>query len=203
MHQWCCTCCDRAALASFFSMLSLWKLRVGSEAYYLSQVASGLEDYYSGRGEVPGAWVGNAADALGLAGEVAGEDLQALVAGLAPRTGLTPNGGTLRAAARRVPGFDLTFSVPKSVSVIYALGDPLVHAEVVRGGRGGSHGQSIDLVEREACLSGGVPTTGRAAGRTARCVGNAASCRASASSQPGSGIGRVGPVIRSCTGMCS
>ena len=38
--------------ASFFSMLSLWKLRVGSEAYYLSQVASGLEDYYSGRGEV-------------------------------------------------------------------------------------------------------------------------------------------------------
>ena len=53
-------------------MLSLWKLRVGSEAYYLSQVASGLEDYYSGRG----------ASQLGLSGTVSGEDLRELLAGL-------------------------------------------------------------------------------------------------------------------------
>jgi hypothetical protein len=39
-------------------MLSLWKLRVGAEAYYLAQVASGLNDYYSGRGETAGEWLG-------------------------------------------------------------------------------------------------------------------------------------------------
>jgi conjugative relaxase-like TrwC/TraI family protein len=100
-------------------VLSLWKLRVGSEAYYLSRVASGLEDYYTPvRGEVAGQWVGNGAPALGLTGEVEGDDLQAVLAGLAPGTGLTPNGAELRAVRRRVPGFDLTFSVPKSVSVV-------------------------------------------------------------------------------------
>ena len=97
--------------------MSLWKLRVGAEAYYLAQVASGLDDYYSGHGESVGRWVGNAAPGLGLDGDVSGEDLRAVLAGLAPGTGLTPNGEQLRAHPRRVPGFDLTFSVPKSVSV--------------------------------------------------------------------------------------
>ena len=46
--------------------MSMWKLRVGAEAYYLAQVASGLDDYYSGQGESIGRWVGNAATALGL-----------------------------------------------------------------------------------------------------------------------------------------
>ena len=74
-------------------VLSLWKLRVGSESYYLSQVASGLEDYYAEKGEVAGIWTGHAAGALGLTGEVSGQDLQALLAGLAPGTGLSLNGG--------------------------------------------------------------------------------------------------------------
>src|SRR5438045_2959614 len=52
--------------------MSLWKLRVGAEAYYLAQVASGLDDYYSGQGESVGGWVGNAANGLGLDGEVSG-----------------------------------------------------------------------------------------------------------------------------------
>ena len=94
--------------------MSLWKLRVGAEAYYLAQVASGLDDYYSGQGESVGRWVGNAATALGLDGEVSGEDLRAVLAGLAPGTALTPNGEQLRPHPRRVPGFDLTFSVPVS-----------------------------------------------------------------------------------------
>ena len=55
-----------------------------------------------------------------------------MLAGLAPGTGLTPNGTTLTAHARRVPGFDLTFSVPTSVSVMYALGDPLVQHAVTQ-----------------------------------------------------------------------
>jgi conjugative relaxase-like TrwC/TraI family protein len=132
-------------------VLSLWKLRVGSESYYLSQVASGLEDYYAGRGEVAGVWTGHAAGALGLTGEVSGEDLQALLAGLAPGTGLSLNGSQLRPHPRRVPGFDLTFSVPKSVSVVYALGDPIVREQVVAAGEA-AVSQTLGWLEREACF---------------------------------------------------
>ncbi len=56
-------------------------------------------------------------DALGLVGEVDPAESRAVLAGLAPGTGLTPNGDTLRTHPRRVPGFDLTFAVPKSVSL--------------------------------------------------------------------------------------
>lgn len=130
--------------------MSLWKLRVGAEAYYLAQVASGLDDYYSGQGESVGRWVGNAATALGLDGEVSGEDLRAVLAGLAPGTALTPNGEQLRPHPRRVPGFDLTFSVPKSVSVAYALGDPLVQGAVVEAGEA-AVAETLAWLEREAC----------------------------------------------------
>jgi len=32
----------------------------------LSQVAHGLDDYYTGRGEIPGRWLGNASTGLDL-----------------------------------------------------------------------------------------------------------------------------------------
>jgi conjugative relaxase-like TrwC/TraI family protein len=137
-------------LLCFPVMLSLWKLRVGAEAYYLAQVASGLEDYYSGHGEAAGRWIGAATPALGLTGEVDGEDLRAVLAGLTPGSGLTPNGEQLRSHRRRVPGFDLTFSVPKSVSVVYALGDPLVQAAVVDAGQT-AVAEALGWLEREAC----------------------------------------------------
>jgi conjugative relaxase-like TrwC/TraI family protein len=130
--------------------MSLWKLRVGAEAYYLDQVASGLDDYYSGQGETVGRWIGNAASGLGLEGDVTGEDLRAVLAGLKPGTGLTPNSENLRAHPRRVPGFDLTFSVPKSVSVAYALGDPLVQGAVVEASEV-AVAEAVAWLEREAC----------------------------------------------------
>ena len=110
--------------------MSLWKLRVGVEAYYRAQVASGLDEYYTGSGEAAGQWIGAGAVLIGFDGAVDAVDLRAVLAGLAPDTGLTPNGTRLVAHPRRVPGFDLTFSVPKSVSVVYALGDPLVQRAV-------------------------------------------------------------------------
>lgn len=130
--------------------MSLWKLRVGAEAYYLDQVASGLDDYYSGQGETVGRWIGNATSGLGLEGDVTGEDLRAVLAGLKPGTGLTPNGEQLSAHPRRVPGFDLTFSVPKSVSVAYALGDPLVQGAVIEASEH-AVAQAVAWLEREAC----------------------------------------------------
>ncbi|MCU1394909.1 MAG: conjugative relaxase [Ilumatobacteraceae bacterium] len=132
-------------------MMSLWKLRVGVESYYLAQVASGLDEYYTGAGEAAGQWTGTASELLGLSGTVAGDDLRAVLAGLAPDTGLTPNGTRLAAHARRVPGFDLTFSVPKSVSVVYALGDPLVQASVVEACQAALT-EALSWLEREACF---------------------------------------------------
>lgn len=133
------------------AMLSLWKLRVGVEAYYLAQVASGLDEYYTGAGEATGRWAGTSAAALGLAGDVVPDDLRAVLAGLAPHTALTPNGERLTSRPRRVPGFDLTFSVPKSVSVVYALGDPLMQQAVVEGCEA-ALAEALAWLEREACF---------------------------------------------------
>ena len=132
-------------------MEAVWKLRVGAEAYYLSQVASGLDEYYTGAGETPGVWVGNGVESLGLVGEVEPADLRAVLAGLAPGTALTPNGTTLRAHPRRVPGFDLTFSVPKSVSVAYALGDRRVQHLIVTACEA-ALAETLGWLEREACF---------------------------------------------------
>ncbi len=132
-------------------VMSLWKLRVGVEAYYLAQVASGLDEYYTGSGESAGVWLGGGVAGLGLSGTVDAGDLRAVLAGLAPGTGLTPNGTRLVAHAKRVPGFDLTFAVPKSVSVVYALGDALVQAAVVDACEA-AVAEALSWLEREACF---------------------------------------------------
>ena len=108
-------------------MLSIGKLAAGGEDYYLQAVAAGVEDYYLDAGEAPGHWLAGAG-ALGLEGEVALEDLRAVLAGREP-------GGAQLAAAppgrARVPGYDLTFSAPKSVSLLHALGEPQTQSEVL------------------------------------------------------------------------
>ncbi|MEW6155713.1 MAG: MobF family relaxase [Actinomycetota bacterium] len=132
-------------------MLSVAKLRVGQEAYQLSGVAQSLDDYYTGAGEAAGRWLGSGAVLLGLDGEVDPDDLRAVLAGLAPGSGgLTPNGDTLRAHARRVPGFDLTFKAPKSVSVLYAVSDdPRVQAAIIDAGEAALR-DALGWLEREA-----------------------------------------------------
>jgi conjugative relaxase-like TrwC/TraI family protein len=95
--------------------------------------------------------MGAAAPLLGLEGQVAGDDLRAVLAGLAPDTGLTPSGTQVAAHPRRVPGYDLTLSVPKSVSVLWALGDPLVQDEVTTACEAALN-ESLAWLEREACF---------------------------------------------------
>jgi conjugative relaxase-like TrwC/TraI family protein len=109
-------------------VLTIAKLGAGQESYYLSKVARGIEDYYSGDGEAPGMWMGRCAQRLGLAGEVPGSQLRA---GLAGRNPITDEQLAGTPGARRVPGWDLTFCAPKSVSVLYALGDRPTSAAVV------------------------------------------------------------------------
>ena len=97
-------------------VLSVWKLGHGQEAYYLDAVAAGVEDYYLG-GEAPGRWIASGGAALGLAGEVDADHLHVVLSGCDPRT------GTLLGQPHTVPGFDLTFRAPKSVSVLFGLGE--------------------------------------------------------------------------------
>ena len=111
----------------FLGVLSIGKLGVGQQHYYLDAVARGGEDYYTNSGEAPGAWIGSSSPRLELAGEVADVDLHAVLSGMHPQTleRLVRNN-------QKVPGFDLTFSAPKSVSLLWALTpDPAVAAAVV------------------------------------------------------------------------
>ena len=110
-------------------MLSIGKIAAGQHRYYERQVAGGGDDYYSGRGEAPGEWVGAGAQALGLSGRVSAEQFGALIAGLDPRD----PGVRLRASERdpKVAALDLTFSAPKSLSVLFAVAPEGVSGELV------------------------------------------------------------------------
>src|ERR687891_1727329 len=130
-------------------VLTIAKLGVGQESYYLSKVAQGIEDYYSGKGEVPGVWIGRGAARLGLVGEVAGAELRAVLSGIDPATGQRLAG---REGAKRVPRWDLTFSAPKSVSVLYALGGDEVAKEVV-GAHEEAVADAVGYLERHATVS--------------------------------------------------
>ena len=68
-------------------MLSIGKLGFGQEGYYLETVATGVEDYYVGRGEAPGRWLGTLAAELGLAGRVDADTLRQVLAGRDPSSG--------------------------------------------------------------------------------------------------------------------
>jgi TrwC relaxase len=62
-------------------------LKAGQEAYWLDQIARNREEYFAGRGESPGRFVGNAAQASGLEGVASAEQVRAMFQGLDPATG--------------------------------------------------------------------------------------------------------------------
>jgi conjugative relaxase-like TrwC/TraI family protein len=81
--------------------------------------AGGRGDYYAeGMEEVAGEWGGKAAERLGLEDIVTKDVFEALCRNERPGAGepLTP-----RTNAERRIGFDLTFSCPKSISILYGL----------------------------------------------------------------------------------
>jgi conjugative relaxase-like TrwC/TraI family protein len=128
-------------------VLSIGKLTVEQSRYYERQVAQGHDDYYSGRGESPGRWNGSGAETLRLGGRVDDDGFMALMDGRDPGTGerLKRVGGRSKVAA-----FDLTFSAPKSVSVLFAISEAALAGALVE-----AHEQAVDAalgyLEREAC----------------------------------------------------
>jgi conjugative relaxase-like TrwC/TraI family protein len=109
-------------------MLSIGKIALGQHRYYEQQVARGRDDYYSGRSEAPGEWVGSGARALGLSGTVRAEHVSALLAGLDPRD----SSARLRCAREvKIAALDLTFSAPKSLSVLAAIAPDEITAQLI------------------------------------------------------------------------
>ena len=71
------------------------------------------DDYYTGdKAEGMGAWAGDGAKALGLTGKVDKDTFETLL------DGKLPDGTVINDAQNRRAGLDLTFSAPKSVSVL-------------------------------------------------------------------------------------
>lgn len=131
-----------------------------SAGYYLAQ-----SEYYLGGSEPPGEWIA-AGEGFGMANgaQVEAELFEQLHAAIGPDgASLLSNGG---GRIDRVPGYDMTFSAPKSVSVLWALSDAELrqrietaqadavraaievlgrHAAVSRRGRNGLQSESVDL----------------------------------------------------------
>lgn len=96
-------------------MLSVSAMSGGQGAYY---TALAREDYYLEGGEPPGLWAGNGAKVLGLLGEIDKEAFSNIFDGLDSKgRPLVQNAGQ----ENRQAGWDLTFSAPKSVSVLWSL----------------------------------------------------------------------------------
>src|SRR5262249_6294628 len=122
-------------------VMSLGKLTSGpaTVAYYVDQVANGRDDYYAGQREQPGRWIGAGAEELGWAGEVDAEQVADLGAGAGER----------RVGEGGVAGFDLTFRAPKSVSVMWAIGEDDLAASL-RTAHDEALGRAVAFLEREA-----------------------------------------------------
>lgn len=128
-------------------VLSIGKLACGQEEYYLSAVADGVDEYYTAaRGEAPGRWLGGGSRNLGLDGIVAPEDLRAVLSGRDPHST-----ELIGRRNRRVPGFDCTFSAPKSASLLYALGSREI-VEAVTAAHDLAVDRALGYLERHAAF---------------------------------------------------
>lgn len=111
------------------SIKSISAQDAGGIANYYEQLAK-ADDYYSkdaGGEEPPGYWLGGCAEALGLHGEVKDGQLLAALTGHDPATGeaLAKNAGP-----EHKPGWDCTFSSPKSVSAAWAVAGPELREKI-------------------------------------------------------------------------
>ena len=128
-------------------MLSIGKLNPSRASYYAAQLPGGDDEYYTrGETERPAVWLGSAAERLGLAGRVEPDPFRRLLDAAHPHTG-DPL-GVPRTTDRRLAGFDLCFSAPKSVSVAWAL-SPLEVADAVAAAHDRAVAQAVDVFEAE------------------------------------------------------
>jgi conjugative relaxase-like TrwC/TraI family protein len=110
------------------------KLAAGREDYYTREIADDHEAYLSGHGESPGRWYGAGAATLGQSGEASTEAFRRIFQARHPDTGQLlgrphPRNG--------LPAYDVVFRPVKSVSILYALGDPATGRAVLAAHQAG------------------------------------------------------------------
>jgi conjugative relaxase-like TrwC/TraI family protein len=149
------------SIALVMTASSIGAAKGGGYARYLESktIEPGRGDYYLTRDgeptQAPGRWIAspNTLARLGIEGEIIeGKDFIALMEGRHPRSG-----GWLRregSNGQRGGGIDLTFSAPKSVSAVWALGDQTERLEMKA-----AHAAAVS--EAVAHLTETVPTVRR------------------------------------------
>ena len=100
-------------------MLTIHKIKSAPAACRYFGETPGKEQYYQDRTEEPGLWGGLAADFLQMRGRVETEQFARLAENRHPGTG---NKLTKRTNPDRLIGWDMTFAVPKTVTLAYVLG---------------------------------------------------------------------------------
>jgi conjugative relaxase-like TrwC/TraI family protein len=112
-------------------MMTVGAMGAGSVNYHSSLAK---EDYYSKGQEPPGVWLGTGAEKLGLSGVVKRQELKNVFCGFSPdgKEKLVQNAGKMTGKQSRDPGWDLTFSAPKSVSICWAISLPEVRQIIER-----------------------------------------------------------------------
>ena len=121
-------------------------MAAGQGRYYLELAR---EDYYLEGGEPPGLWWGKGAEALGLSGKVERRQLERLLLGEAPDgRPLVQNAGN----RRRQPGWDLTFSAPKTVSVLWSQADEPTR-RIIQAAHLGACRDALDYLQEAAGFS--------------------------------------------------
>ena len=122
-------------------MISIGKLVDAEQVVrYLVEAATDAQvEYYVARDEAPGRWTGRAAKHLGLDGTATHDQLRSLLSGSDPTTGADLM--ERRWARQSVVAYDVTFSAPKSVSLLWAVGDEPTRAAVLR-----AHQAAVDAV---------------------------------------------------------
>jgi conjugative relaxase-like TrwC/TraI family protein len=129
-------------------MLSIGRVGRGNsaKAYYLQLHE---EDYYNRKGgsEPPGQWEGRLPAAFGLRGLVDEKEFCKLF------NAESPTGEVFRQRRpNERPAFDLTFSAPKSVSIVHALADPETK-RAIEAVMYGAVKEAFGYIEDEACLT--------------------------------------------------
>ena len=126
-------------------MLSMSGMSGGQGGYYTSLASA--DDYYTEGGEPPGLWRGKGAEEMGLIGKVDTEAFHHLF------EGFTADGAEklVQSAGRdnHRPGWDLTFSAPKSVSTLWSQADEATRRDIQQ-----AHKEAVtaalDYLEKEA-----------------------------------------------------
>jgi len=142
-------------------MVGITKIQRANANYWINAVAEGDDDYYTKPGEAPGEWIGELSAELGLEGSIDRDEYAAALAGQHPDTGeklvRRPKPRTFTDSVGRechieaVLGYDVRFSAPKSVSLLYAVGSPEVREAVVAA-HDAAVREAFSYLERNACF---------------------------------------------------